>query len=171
MPSVSPACQMHPSSSLVPFTFMSHGSPCNLIHTIPFMGHKANDTRLFCSILFICHFYSSALCSPYLSMHDLSQIETAIEMEIIPDSHWLKGNNFLLFEAYLSCSLFLRESYGCVALFTKVFNINIEFRWICAPWSRSATINLSTHAKTGRIWLEKWVWSWQKCTLGFEILS
>lgn len=32
MSSVSPACQKCPSSSLVPFTFMSQGSPRNLIH-------------------------------------------------------------------------------------------------------------------------------------------
>ncbi len=63
------------------------------------MGHKANDTALLRSILYICHFYSYVLCSSYLCMHELSQIEPAIEMEIIAVSQWLKGNNFLLFEA------------------------------------------------------------------------
>lgn len=63
------------------------------------MGHKANDTALLRSILYICHFYFYVLCSSYLCMHELSQIEPTIEMEIIPVSRWLKGNNFLLFEA------------------------------------------------------------------------
>lgn len=58
-------------------------------HTIPFMGHKAKDTRFLCSILYIYHFYSAALCSFYLCMHELSQIEPAIEMEIIPVSRLL----------------------------------------------------------------------------------
>lgn len=67
-------------------------------HTIPFMAHKAKDSAQFYSILYICHFYPCALCSPYLCMHELSQIEPAIEMEIISVSQGLEGNNFLLLE-------------------------------------------------------------------------
>lgn len=67
--------------------------------TIPFMGHKASDTTVLCSILYICHFYFYVLCSSYLCMHELSQIEPTIEMEIIPVSQWRRGNNFLLFKA------------------------------------------------------------------------
>ena len=63
------------------------------------MGHNANDTTLLCSILQICHFYFYFLCSSYLCMHDLPQIEPTIEMEIIPVFQWLKGNNVFVSEA------------------------------------------------------------------------
>lgn len=87
-------------------------------HTIPFMGHR--DTPILCSILYIHHFHFYLLCSSHLCTQQLSQTEATIEMEIILVSQGLRGNNFLLFEAYMSFLLVLGESYGCVALFTKV---------------------------------------------------
>ncbi len=129
------------------------------------MGHKANDTALLCSILYICHFYFYRLCSSYLSMHELSQIEPAIEMEIILVFRWLKGNNFLLLEARLSWLLFLWESYGCVALLTRVFNINNEFRGYVL-WRYKSE---SAHNRDSKI--GKWVWSWRHYTEGLKFFS
>lgn len=111
--------------------------------TIPFMVHKANGSVVLCSILYICHFYFDVLCSFRLCMHELSQIETTIEMEITPMSWWLKGCNFLLFEAELSCLLFLGDSYGNVALFTTH-----QLYWrICTLWFNKGSINLSRGAR------------------------
>lgn len=91
------------------------------LHTIPFMEDKARviaDFSLLFSTFVTC--ISDPLCSSYLCMHQLLQIEPTIEMEIIPTSQWLQGSKFLLLEALLWFLLFLRESYVCVALFTTV---------------------------------------------------
>lgn len=65
---------------------------------------------------------SDALCLSSLCVHPFFQSEPTVETEInVPTSQRLKGNKFLLLEALLSFLLFLRESYGCVALFTRLF--------------------------------------------------
>lgn len=97
-------------------------------NTIPFNGHKADDTGLHCYLLYICHFNSCALCSSYLCMHELFQIEPTIEKEITRVSQWLEANNFLPFRVYLSCLLFLWQSYGCVALFCKDFQYKHQYK-------------------------------------------
>lgn len=65
---------------------------------------------------------SDALGLSSLCVHQFFQPELTIETETnVPTSQRLKGNKFLLLEALLSFPLFLRGSYGCVALFTTLF--------------------------------------------------
>lgn len=149
------------------------GPPCTLSKqppTVPFMGHKANDTALLCSILYICHFYSNGLCSPYLCMHELPQIELRNwNGNHLPVSQWVKGNNFFLFEAKMSCLLFLGESYGCVALFTEVFLYILVLSRRPVSWFHGGFINLSGSVREwGQDVWKMGFWSWQQCTAGLE---
>lgn len=64
--SVSPACQMCPPSSLVPFTFVSQGSRCNLIHAAAHNTLHGTQSQwyraplfhsLHLSLLFLCSLF------------------------------------------------------------------------------------------------------------------
>lgn len=167
---VSPVPHTWPSPSWVTFTSRSLGSLCNLIQAAPhntLHGRQSQgDTRLPSSLLYICHLYSP-LCSSHLCMHQLFPIEPTIEMEIILTSQWLKGNNFLLSKALLSFLLFLRESDGCVALFTTVLRATLNLEDM-EPLIQQRQYKSQSARKNQDNTSGKWGWSWRQCTVGFS---
>lgn len=109
-------------------------APHNTLHG----RQRQSDTRLLSSFLYICHLSFRHSLFVLLCMHQLFQIEPTVEMEIIPTSQWLKGNNVLLLEALLSFLLLLRESLWLRCPFHHGFPINIEIRGYVAADSTKA---------------------------------